>query len=69
MGGFESDCFKYYETLMLSNMTKISLSREQFLAKISILSSRKDEIACFKKFKIESYKSKIPKKPHNVKSV
>lgn len=52
MGGFESDCFKYYEALMMSNMTKLCLNRDEYLTKMNILGSRKDEIACFKKFKI-----------------
>lgn len=52
---------------MLSSLTKLCMNRDEYLAKINILSSRKDEILCFRKFKYENYKNKIPKNPASVR--
>ena len=52
---------------MMSNMTKLCINKEELFSKISILSARQDEIACFRKFKIENFKNKIPKKVSHVR--
>ena len=67
MGGFDSDTFKYYESLMMSNMARLCTNKEELLSKIGIMCARKDEIACFRKYKIETFKNKIPKKPSHVR--
>lgn len=66
MGGFESDTFKYFETLMTSNFTKLCLNKDELFSKMTIISAR-TEIPCFLKFNLHTYKKKIPANPSKVK--
>jgi hypothetical protein len=57
MGGFESDNFKYFESLLIQMITKIYESKDEFLFKLDILGSRSKEIRCFAGFDIQKYRS------------
>lgn len=56
MGGFDSDNFKYFESLLIQLVTKIYESKDEFLCKLGILGSRSKEIRCFNGFDIDKYK-------------
>jgi hypothetical protein len=46
---------------MISNLSKLSLSRTQLLEKMSSLVTKREEIVCFRKYRVEQFADKIPK--------
>jgi hypothetical protein len=66
MGGFESDCFRKFEALLVQHFTKVVECKDELLCKINILSHRDKEIRCFSGFNYNDFCKKIPNKLEKV---